>query len=164
MKVLGKVFRIFTKVTGFLPFLLVFKPKVFHENKKNKARIGLKKAIILCNHSSITDYFLYLFLWPFRCLHFIAGEIIYKMPVVRTMSSLMGNIRIDRTNIDMGYFKEASDILKHNGVVCIFPEGHFVKKGKIEPFKTTAVRLALETSAPIVMVYQDFNKGIFKRN
>ena len=161
---MGLLFRLFMKITGFIPFWLMSKTKKYHEDKRNKSRLGTKKAIIVSNHHSMLDYFCLIIMFPFRKLRFLASEIIYKNKFRGWMSKMMGNIKVDRTNIDMNYMDECTRILNKGGVIGIYPQGGFKKKGEIGDFKPSVVYLALQTGAPIIMVYQDFNFGIFKRN
>ena len=164
MKFLCYIFRVFIKVTGIIPFWVMIKPKRMHQNKANKSKVGLKGAILMSNHMGMFDYFTILVLWPFRKVRFLAGETIYRLKYRGFFSDLMGNIRIDRDHLNLNFIDESVKTLNKNGVVAIYPQGGFKKKGELGPFKSSIVYIALKSGAPIVPIYQDGHYGIFKRN
>ncbi len=157
------IFRFIVKLTGFIPAWIFFRCKTYFSNKQNKARIGIKSAILICNHTSALDYILLLFRYPFRKLRFIFGELVYKNKFNGWMSRRMGCIKVDKTIGDMSYMNEAVKCLNKGGVVGIFPEGHMIHDGKIDTFKPSVVYLALETGAPIIPIYTNGKYGFKHR-
>lgn len=157
--------RLFVKLTGAIPTWILFRPKIYFEDPNQRIAHLKGRAILISNHTSIMDYFLMLLIFPFRCLHYFVGEFVFKMnKFVSFMNWGMGNINVDRNVADMKYMSTSQKILQKGGVVGIFPEGHFNKKKRLDPFKTSFVHLAALTNTPIIPIYIDpktFN--FFKR-
>lgn len=156
------LFVAFTKITGFLPTLILFKPKIYRVNKKNKK--FPKPCIFVSNHKSLLDFVLYLLIFPFRTIHFLMAEVLYKKgKLFSFMLNSLGGIKVDRDDKEFGFVSRAIEVLDHNGVVGIFPEARLPINGKPWPFTTSTAFIASHASAPILPVYTDGNYGIFKR-
>ncbi len=152
----------FTKLTGFLPAYLLFKPKVVHINKKNK-KIP-KPCIIVSNHKSLMDFALYLIVFPFRTIHFLIAEVLFnKNPAFSFMLRAWGGIKVERELKEFSFVADSIEVLDRKGTVGIFPEGRLPIYGKPWPFTTSTAYIALHTDAPILPVYTDGNYGILKR-
>ena len=67
----------FVKITGILPALLFFKPKLFFKNKKVQGRRLPAPAILVSNHMSLLDFALYLAIFPFRTIRFLMAEVLF---------------------------------------------------------------------------------------
>ena len=163
MKVFKKFARIFTKVTGIIPFFLYFRLKFYHSSKKNKSRPLKGSAIVIANHTSILDYFAIMFTFPWRKIQTLVSEALYSHKIPGMMSRLMDDIEVHRERSDMTFMAKAEEALEKGKVVSIFPEGHLVKDGKIDTFRPAVIYLALRTGAPIVPVYIDAHYNSFKR-
>ena len=163
MRVFKKFARIFTKVTGVIPFMLYFRLKFYHASKKDKSRPLKGPAIVIANHSSILDYFTIMFTFPWRKVRTLVSEALYSHPVPGMMSKLMDDIVVHRERSDLSFMAEAEDALKRKQVISIFPEGHLVKTGKIDTFRPAVVYLALRSGAPIVPTYIEAHYNSLKR-
>ena len=67
----------FVKLTGILPALLLFKPKVYLAGKSASKKLP-KRAILMSNHTSLLDFVLYLIMFPFRTIHFLMAEVLFN--------------------------------------------------------------------------------------
>ena len=160
---LKKFARIFTKVTGIIPFMLYFRLKIYHASKKNKSRPLIGPAIVIANHTSILDYFTIMFTFPFRKIRTLVSEALYSHRIPGMMSKIMDDIVVHRERSDLSFMSKAEQALKKGQVISIFPEGHLVKTGKLDTFRPAVVYLALRSGAPIVPVYIDSHYNSWKR-
>ena len=71
-------FNYFVKITGWIVQKIVFRTKIFYEDKKVQSRKIKGKAIIVSNHTSVYDYAVYLFVFFFTTLRCQMAEILYK--------------------------------------------------------------------------------------
>ncbi len=136
--------------------MLIFRPKVYYKNKKVQSRKIKGKAIIVSNHTSVWDFAMMLFLFPFRFLRCVVAEIIYTKPLMKYFLPLIGAIKVDRHTQDYAFVSKSVEILNKGGVVEIYPEGRLPdREGDTPPlpFKPSAIYIALESGAPIIPIY-----------
>ena len=158
------IFSTIVKVTGFPVYWLLFRPKVYYANKKKQSRKIKGKAIVVSNHTSVWDFAVMLFLFPFRLLRCVVAEIIYTRFAMCWFLSWMGAIKVDRHTQDYAFISKSVEVLNKGGVVEIYPEGRLPdQENDIPPlpFKPSAVYIALESGAPIIPVYT--NGKYFKK-
>ena len=152
----------FAKVTGYVPAWLLFKPKV--TLAPGAKRQLPKGCILVSNHRSLLDFPLYLVVFPFRTIRFLAAEVLFNKG--KFMSSLLhglGCIRVDRDAKAFGFVSESIEVLDNGGTLGIFPEGRLPVDGRPFPFTVSTAFIATHACAPIVPIYTDGNYGIFKR-
>lgn len=150
------LFHWFVRITGFIPERLIFRTKVYYEDKAAQSRRIKGKAIVISNHTSIFDYAVLLFLFPTRTLRALAAEVLYqKGAVMRLLLGCFGMVRVDRDTKDFAFMDQCARILDKGGVVEIYPESRLPREGEERPlpFKPSAAYLALETDTPIIPVY-----------
>ena len=160
------VVRIFLKITGFLSTLIFFKPKVIYVDKKLQKRHIMGSGLIVSNHKGPLDFILMMLLFPFRSLHCVVGEQIFKKSpwFVNWLLKMFGAIRADRDTSNPQFIVESIEILKRGGVVEIYPEGRFPpKNSKMLPFALSTVYIALQTGVKIIPVYHAGRYGLFRR-
>ncbi len=154
-----KIVTGFVKITGILPALIFFKPKVIRATKKLP-----KPCIIVSNHKSLLDFALYLAIFPFRTIRFLMAEVLYnKGKLFSTFLYCLGGIKVDRDAFNLGFVANSIEVLDNNGTLGIFPEGRLPINGKPWPFTVSAAFIATHSNAPIIPVYTDGNYGILKR-
>ncbi len=157
-----RFFLIITKLTGFIPTLIFFKPKVYTEDGA-KRRLP-KNCILVSNHKSIFDFALYLIIFPFRTIHFLMAEVLYnKSKFFAFLLNSWGGIRVERDAHDFSFVSESIEVLDRGGIVGIFPEGRLPVNNKPWPFTTSTAFIAIHSDAPIVPIYTNGNYGLFKR-
>lgn len=136
--------------------MLVFRPKVYYQNKKAQSRKIKGKAIIVSNHTSVWDFALMLFTFPMRLLRCVVAEVIYTKFGMKFFLNAMGAIKVDRHTQDYAFISKSVDVLNKGGVVEIYPEGRIPDQENDEkplPFKPSTIYIALESGAPIIPVY-----------
>ena len=163
MSLIAFLFNWFVKITGWIPQLIIFKIKVFYEDRSVSKRIK-GKAIVISNHNYLLDFGLLLFVFWRRTLRCAVAEVMYeKRFFMSIFLKLLGCIKVNRNSHDFTFLDKCKDVLDKGGVVEIFPEGRLPKEGDELPlpFNTGYVHLALESGAPIIPVYN--NAKLFAR-
>lgn len=152
-----KLFNWFAKITGWPIQLFTFTTKIHYEDQSVQGRRIHGPALIISNHTSIFDFAVYLFVFPWRTCRYLMAEVIYDKPFLRGMLKLFGGIRVDRNSYDMGFIQEAVDILEEGGVVGVFPESRLPLPGEEKPlpFKESAALIALMADVPVIPVVTD---------
>jgi len=145
----------FVKLTGWLPYKLVFRTKIYYSDKSVQGRRIKGAAIIVGNHTSVYDFAQNLFLFFGRTLRCQMAELLFDKKLQGAFLKLMGGIKIDRNAHDYSCIGKSERIIKNGGVVEIFPEGRLPLKTETPPidFKPGAAYLALMTNCPIIPVY-----------
>lgn len=137
----------------------------------NLPRVG--PGILAINHTSYLDF-------AFagipadmngrRLVRFMAKESVFRHPIAGPLMRGMKHIPVDREHGAEAY-DQAIDYLKHGELVGVFPEATMSRSFEIKGCKTGAVRMALETGAPIIPVivfggqrilyyrHKDFSRG-----
>lgn len=152
-----------TKLTAWPVQKILFRTRIYYENKNVQSRKIKGRAIIVSNHTSVYDYAVFLFVFPFRTLRYQMAEVLFKKKVLGVYLKMLGGIFVDRASFDYSFMKKSEDILKKGGVVGIFPESRLPKKDEIPPieFKSAAAFLALKTNTPVIPVFT--SGGYFKK-
>lgn len=154
--------QIFTKITGVVPALLFFKPRVRRQGKAPR-RLP-KNCILVSNHRSLMDFVLYLLVFPFRTIRFLAAEVLFGHNAF--LSGLLyglGCIRVDRDGKAFDFVSHSIEVLDKGGIVGIFPESRLPIGGKPFPFTVSTAFIATHSDALIVPMYTDGRYGITKR-
>lgn len=150
------IFSWFVKITAFPVYWPIFRPKVYYVNKKVQSRRIKGKAIIISNHTSVWDFALMLFLFPFRLLRCVVAEIIFTRFGLNLFLAQFGAIKVNRHTQDYTFVAKSVEVLNKGGVVEIYPEGRLPDRENDVPplpFKPSTVYIALESGAPIIPVY-----------
>lgn len=111
-------------------------------------------AVLVCNHRSDLDPFILAFHLP-RPIHWMARAFLFNIPVFREFLWAIDAIPISRKpEVRQKALDKGSDVLKHGGVVGIFPEGIDAigdpETTRIHTFHTGFARMALANHAPVV--------------
>ena len=151
------LFNWFAKITGWPIQFICFRKKIYYEDKAVQSRRIRGKAIVISNHTSIFDYPVAMFVFPWRTLRFQMSELVMKKPVLGVLLKMLGGILVDRTTHDYGFMVKSEKILNRGGLIGICPEGRLPLKGEERPlpFKTGAAYLALTTDTVIIPIYTD---------
>lgn len=128
-------------------FHLVFRMKVY--GAENMPKDG---PVLLCsNHLAKRDPVL-LGLSQKRQVFYMAKEELFKNKFLGGLFRGLGAFPVKRGTGGSDALEDAYTLLKQNGVVGVFIEGHRSKDGKLLKPKTGAALLAYETKAPVVPV------------
>lgn len=147
----------FTRITGWPIQALCFRTKIHYEDKSVQGRRIKGAAIIVTNHTSVYDFAVMLFTFPFRTLRYLMAEVLFKRKGLANFLRAMGGIMVDREAYDFAFLETCREILEKKGVVGIFPEGRLPLEGEERPlpFAPSAAYLALMSGAPVIPVYTD---------
>ena len=153
-------FRILWLVTW--PFFNLFFPRKTY-GKENRPGEG---AYLICaNHPSSFDPFMLTYSVGLKHhIHFMGKIEIFNVPLVGTVLRGIGMIPVDRTSGGAMAMKQAMKLLKSGKKVGMFPEGTRVKAEEGAAAKAGTVRMAARMNVPILPVYIENNKKLFRRN
>ena len=137
-----RLFNALVKITGWPVQKILFRTKVYYEDKAVQSRRLKGPAILISNHTSVYDYAVFLFVFWRRTLRYQMAELLFR-------------IFVDRDAYDFSFVRRSLEILERKGVVGIFPEARLPVEGEERPlpFKTSAAYIALESGAPVIPVY-----------
>ena len=146
-----------------IPLLLVFRMKrLTPEGKpyKNKIRGG---AIMAANHTSFADPFLVGVAVWYRRLHFLAAEAVMKGKLRTWLLTGVGAIRIDRNETDIEAIRKATNVLKEDRLLAVFPQGSITRQSEVQSVKAGAVLIALQAGVPIIPMHIQPKKHWYSR-
>lgn len=165
MYIIREFFRWLALITGWPAQLIVFKRKTYYENKDSQSRFVKGGALIISNHYSVFDFFVNLFLFPFRKLYVVywsqgglRGE-----KIIRWGMRFFGGIPSNRESMSMRFIDDSVKHLERGKLVQIYPEAHITDDGEMHPFKPSYLLIALRAGVPIIPVITDGNYGLFRR-
>ena len=150
-----KFFNAFVKITAYPVQKVIFRTKVYYEDKRVQRRHIKGKAIVISNHTSVWDYAIYLFVFFTRTFRCQMAEVLFEKKPLGLFLKMMGGIFVNRNAFDFGFIAKSQEILDKGGVVGIFPESRLPLKGEERPleFKPSAAYLALLSGAPVIPVF-----------
>lgn len=150
-----KFMQTFVRITGVLPYLLIFRTKVYYQKNAIKGSKLKGPAIVYANHTSLYDFAQMLFLFPFRFIRCLMAELLFKKPVLGPFLKSMGGLEVQRDSHDFSFLHKTDLILEKGGLVCAFPEARIPKEGEALPlpFKPSTAYIALKSGAPLIPVY-----------
>ncbi len=155
------------RVTGFIPYSLVFKTKVYYEDKKTQSLKIKGKAIVAGNHNSVWDVAVMLFMLWRRIPRTLVAELMFKKsPLFALFLKSLGCIKVNRDAHDLSFMYKCNKILEKGGLVEVYPEARIPKNDEQKPlpFKPSTVYMALESGAPIIPFYNRGNYGFGRKN
>ena len=123
-----RLFNALVKITGWPVQKILFRTKVYYEDKAVQSRRLKGPAILISNHTSVYDYAVFLFVFWRRTLRYQMAELLFRRRMLKHFLRAMGGI---------------------------FPEARLPVEGEERPlpFKTSAAYIALESGAPVIPVY-----------
>ncbi len=138
----------------------IYKPSII--GKRNIPENG--RVVLAGNHTNYFDCLLVACATK-RCVHYLAKDELMKGPLKYVFKGL-GIIPVNRRTKDPNAVRYAEEYLTNDQVIGIFPEGTINRTDDvIMPFKFGAVKMANDTSSPIVPFaitgkYKPFERGI----
>ncbi len=114
---------------------------------------GGQPCVLVANHASAADIPILFGSLPIQ-FRIIAKESLFRIPVLGWCMRLAGYISINRTNPKqaMRSLRKASRQIREGFPAVVFPEGTRSRTGALQPFKTGAFLLAIESRVPVVPV------------
>ena len=161
-----KFMQTFVRITGILPYWIIFRTKVFYQKNAIKRSKLKGPAIVYSNHTALLDFAQILFLFPFRFIRCLMAELLFKKNLLGVFVRSMGGIKVERDSHDFSFLYKANEVLDKGGVLCAFPEARLPNKGDELPlpFKPSTAYIALKSGAPLIPVYTVGNYISAKRN
>jgi 1-acyl-sn-glycerol-3-phosphate acyltransferase len=117
-----------------------------------------RSAVLVANHSSYLDVVALLAALrpaePVLDLRFVAKRELLATPIVGKVLRKAGHLTVDRVDLSRGVADatRVTAALRDGAVVCVFPEGTFVRRPGLLPFRLGAFKAAVEAGCPIVPV------------
>ena len=111
--------------------------------------------MIASNHASFLDPPIISCSISHRYIRFIARKTLFHSRLSHWWAVNVGILEIDRDKGDVATLKNAIDIVKRGGVLCVFPEGTRTKNGKLQHPKAGIGFLMKKVGVPIVPAYVD---------
>lgn len=150
-----KIFNGFVKITAYPVQKLIFRTKVYYQNKSVQSRRIKGAAIIASNHTSVFDYAVYLFVFFTRTLRVQMAEVLFDKKPLGIFLKMLGGIYVNRDTHDFSFMYKSEEILKKGGVVGVFPESRIPRKGEETPleFKPGTAYLAISAEVPVIPVF-----------
>ncbi len=122
--------------------------------KGEENAVPTRSSIYLCNHSSVLDVFVGIWMSRIGTCGVAKKEILYY-PFLGQFFWLAGHLTLDRGNNSKAVAslkKLVNFVTKNQLSIWIWPEGTRSKSGRLLPLKRGAFHMALETKLPIVPV------------
>ena len=126
---------------------------IFPYKITGKENIPAEGPVLICaNHISVIDP-VFLACGLKRPVTFIAKKELFQGRFTRWFFTHLGMIPVDRGGTDMASMRASLGVLKEDGVLGIFPQGHRYKKDENRHIENGASLLALKSKATVVPVY-----------
>ena len=153
------------RVYNFYYMILYPIMKIFFRLKSSGTeKIPDGAALVCANHSSILDPMLIAVAFTKKhFLHFMAKKELAKSKIMKLIIDKGGSFLVDRAHSDIEAIKTTIKYLKSDEKVMMFPEGTRISDEDSTAAKNGAVRIAVKTKAPIVPVYIQRKKKIFRK-
>ena len=143
------------------PFFNLMRPLRVH----GREHIPEEAAVICPNHTTIGDPFYVVFAFGWRYpMRAMAKIQIMRVPFIGWILSKAGVFGVDRGHADMKAVKTALKFLKDGSKLLMFPEGTRVHQGEDVAAKTGAAMFSTRTGVPLLPVYIQPKKKLFRRN
>ena len=119
--------------------------------------------MICPNHTTAGDPFYVVFAFGYKYpMRAMAKIQIMRVPLIGWLLSKAGVFGVDRGAADMKAVKTALKFLKDGDKLLMFPEGTRVHEGEHVEAKTGAALFAARTGVPLLPVYIQPNKRLFR--
>ncbi len=142
----------FVKITGALPMLLWFRPRVY---KPKGVKIPRGSVLVSANHIDLLDPVKVFLAFPGRRVHSLATKDIYKNKFLIFFFNHVHCIQVDKQNFTISAFHDVVSRLKTKHMVLIFPEGQVntANDDSLLAFKSGVVLMAHKGNSPILPLY-----------
>ena len=136
---------------------------LFRVDVKGKEKLPDGGYVIAANHLSFWDpVFIGAYLSKTK-ITFLAKDELFRFKPFGAFISSLGAVPVSRGIKDASVVRDSVNVLKSDNVICIFPEGTRIRKGKKSVPKKGAVRMASMAGVPIVPVHLKADYRIFSR-
>ncbi len=128
----------------------------FHLKVRGQDQLPSGAALICPNHTSFLDGFLIFLATPQarrQNLFFLGSTYYFDLPLVRPLVKALRVIPVDSARHLVEAMQAAAYVLRHDKLLCVFPEGARSITGELREIKKGVVILAKELDVPIVPAY-----------
>lgn len=125
------------------------KPEIV--NRPDFFRLDETGAVIVSNHVSWVDSLWIAYSVYPRQLRYMSKQELFRSTLSRLVLLYGGSIPVDRAHPSPGSIKAAVDILRHGGLILIFPSGTRIDKDIA--FKRGAAMVAVHAGVPLVPAF-----------
>ena len=147
---------------GWWQCLLWYRIRRKFDGKEAKKKIK-GKAIICSNHVGYSDPFILQCAFLYRRFHFVfMKELLTNKFKAWAYKNVFLSYPIDRENPSYQTMRFLSDFVKGGNLLAMFPEGHIKRDGVVDNYKGGVVLIAYLSDAPIIPVYHQKRKSIWK--
>lgn len=152
----------FIRITGAIPTLLWYRPKVMYENASAKKKIR-GGALVIANHNFFFDPITVMLAIWYRRHRFICNKEFYETGA-KWFFRAVRCIPIDIENFNLGSLRQINACLDDGELVSMFPEGHINDgSGEMRQFKSGMVLMAMRSKVPIIPLYAAKHKPAWRR-
>ena len=152
----------FAKVTGFLPGMLFWRPKVHRPFGREPVPKG--PFIVISNHNAFTNPVVLLLTIRKRHLNFMATTELNKVAAGRFVFRHFHLIPVDKENFSMDTWYLLKDSMDSGNGAVVFPEGFVdTQEDMVHPFREGAMLMAMKTGVPVLPVYIGKRTSAFRR-
>ena len=107
-----RLFNALVKITGWPVQKILFRTKVYYEDKAVQSRRLKGPAILISNHTSVYDYAVFLFVFWRRTLRYQMAELLFRRRMLKHFLRAMGGIFVDRDAYDFSFVRRSLEILE----------------------------------------------------
>jgi 1-acyl-sn-glycerol-3-phosphate acyltransferase len=110
-------------------------------------------VVLAANHASYVDVVALLALIPLD-FRFVAKKELLTTPIVGTVIRRVGHLTVDRFDLmrSVADAERVTAALRAGNALLIFPEGTFVRRPGLLPFRLGAFKAALDAGCPVIPV------------
>ena len=141
----------FVKITGAIPTLIYFRPKIYRYGKKEK----VKGAIMMSNHVGFLDPVVLLVCAGIRRIWSLAASDLFVKKSRAWFFKACNCIPVDRENVTIDMYHQIADVLSSNKLLAMFPEGkiNVDNEAETKKFKGGIALFAIMNKVPVIPVY-----------
>jgi 1-acyl-sn-glycerol-3-phosphate acyltransferase len=112
-----------------------------------------RRAILVANHASYIDVAVLMAALPVD-IRFVAKRELLSTPIVGAVLRKGEHLTVDRVDVSRGAADAArvTAAVQAGALVCVFPEGTFLRRAALLPFRLGAFKAAVESRCPVVPV------------
>ena len=120
--------------------------------------------IISANHVAFTDPVVLLKVFFRRRVHFLVAKEVFANKARANGLTGLGGIKIDRNSFDIDAINQACDVLNKGRALLVFPEGHIIREGEMDTFKSGVAMMSAKTKTNILPIYIAKSKKWYHRH
>jgi len=111
-----------------------------------------QNCILFANHISAWDPLTIAHIYKHNEIHFFAKDSLFKHKILAAILKKVHAFPVKRGETDMKAMRRAMQVLKDGHVLGIFPEGHRIYGGELQPIETGIAVMALKSRVPVVPI------------